>query len=288
MFSANDPGAVVAQLIFSLVDAFALTILVFFRKNFGERFLTVFKFGMAVGILAFLMGLRSLVAVLIGALPLFMGMFGISPFLGMLAAPMLSHRHAEPQALFDAAKLLYYAFIFVGGGHLVAMWLRSWRIGDKVPVLSRSTGEPLLTFNGRLNYWLVVLALEPLCVLLLGQILNACDPRLPYAYFVVLALFIQASAFHQYRLYKSDLLDQQDARLMAGFYTEQAKRVAAGGKPAWKLGGLFMPLMLPRKPAMQVDVLRQWASQYRAEAEPVALPSSSEEASPPPPPQQAA
>lgn len=42
----TTPAQVVAQLIFSLVDAFALTILVFFRKGFGERFYTVFKFGL--------------------------------------------------------------------------------------------------------------------------------------------------------------------------------------------------------------------------------------------------
>jgi hypothetical protein len=102
---------------------------------------------------------------------------------------MLSPHHAEPQALFDAAKLLYWAFIFVGGGHLVAIWLRSWRIGNAAPVHSRSIGEPLLTFNGRINYWLVVLVLEPLAILLLGQILHACDPRVPYAYFVCQALW---------------------------------------------------------------------------------------------------
>jgi hypothetical protein len=128
---------------------------------------------------------------------------------------------------------------------------------------------------------------------LLGQVLHGCDPRLPYSYFVVLALFIQASAFHQYRLYKSDLLDQQDANLMAGFYAEQVKRVTSGNKPAWKLGGLFMPMLLPRKPAAQAEVLREWAAKYRAEASPHAdaapnpeETSRSEDA--PPPPQRAA
>jgi hypothetical protein len=223
---------------------------------------------MGVGILAFLITLRSLAGAMLGVLPMFMGMFGVPPLIGMLAGPMLAGRHhpAEPHALFDAASFLYWAFVLVGFAQLVIVWLRSWNIGNWAPVHSKSAGEPLLTFGGRVNHWLAIIFLEPLAVLLLGQFLHACDPSVPFTYFVVLALFIAASATHQYRLYKDDLLDEQDARLLAGFYAETAKRVSAGGKPASKLGGFFFPLLLPRKPDAQVDMLRQWAKRHHDEA----------------------
>jgi hypothetical protein len=283
MMFSGDPGAVVAQFLFAAVDAFALTVLVFLRRGFGERFYTVTKFGMAVGILAFLITLRSLAGAMLGVLPMFMGMFGVPPLLGMLAGPMLAGRHqAEPQALFDGASFLYWAFVLVGFAQLVIVWLRSWNIGNWAPVHSKSAGEPLLTLGGRVNHWLAIIVLEPLAVLLLGQILHACDPSVPFTYFVVLALFIAASATHQYRLYKDDLLDEQDARLLAGFYAETAKRVSAGEKPASKLGGFFFPLLLPRKPEAQVDMLRQWAKRHHDAASP-------EEPPPPaPPPSKAA
>src|ERR1019366_1717226 len=267
MMFANDPGAVVAQFMFAAVDAFALTVLVFLRKGFGERFYTVIKFGMGVGILAFLITLRSFAGAMLGVLPMFMGMFGVPPLIGMLAGPMLAGRHqVEPHALFDAASLLYWAFVLVGFAQLVIVWLRSWNIGNWAPVHSKSAGEPLLTFGGRVNHWLAIIFLEPLAVLLLGQILHACDPSVPTGYFGVLAFFIAASATHQYRLYKDDLLDEQDARLLAGFYAATAKRVSAGGKPTSKLGGFFFPLLLPRKPEAQVDMLRQWAKRHHDEA----------------------
>jgi len=270
MMFANDPGAVVVQLIFGAVDAFALTVLVFFRKGFGERFYTVFKFGMGVAILSLLMGLRALAQGLAGLLPLVMGMaggmMGVPPVLGMLAGGSRMMNRAPPpppHALFDAANLLYWAFILVGGAQLIFVWLRSWRIGDAMPVHSKSTGEPLLSFGGRVNHWLAVIFLEPVAILLLGRVLVACDPNMPYAYFVVLALFIQASALHQWRLYRDDMLDEQDARLLAGFYSAQAKHVEAGGKPLAKIAGFFMPLVLPKKPALQLDVLRQWAKRHQ-------------------------
>src|ERR1019366_2812453 len=283
MMFSGDPGAVAAQFLFAVVDAFALTVLVFLRKGFGERFYTVFKFGMGLGILAFLIMLRSLAGALLGALPMVMGMFGVPPLLGMLAGPMLSPPHPapEPHALFDAASLLYWAFLLVGFGHLVVGWLRSWNIGHWAPVHSKSAGEPLLTFNGRVNHWLAITVLEPLVVILLGQILHACDPSVPFTYFVVLALFIAASALHQYRLYRDDLLDEQDARLLAGFYAGQAKQVAAGGKPTSKLRGFFFPLLLPKKPAAQVDMLRQWAKRHHEAA-------AGDEPPPPSPPPAAA
>jgi hypothetical protein len=283
MMFSGDPGAVAAQFIFAVVDAFALTVLVFLRKGFGERFYTVFKFGMGLSILAFLIALRSLAGALLGALPMVMGMFGVPPLIGMLAGPMLSPpHHAEPHALFDAASLLYWAFLLVGFGQLVIVWLRSWNIGHWAPVHSKSAGEPLLTFGGRVNHWLAIIILEPLAVLLLGQILQACDPSVPFTYFVVLALFIAASATHQYRLYRDDLLDEQDARLLAGFYSETAKRVAAGGKATSKLGGFFFPLLLPKKPEAQVDMLRQWAKRHHEAA------AGDEPPPPAPPPASAA
>jgi hypothetical protein len=131
------------------------------------------------------------------------------------------------------------------------------------------------------NHWLAIIVLEPLAVLLLGQILHACDGSVPFFYFVVLALFIAASATHQFRLYRDDLLDEMDARLLAGFYAGQAKQVAAGGKPTSKLGGFFFPLMLPKKPEAQVNMLRQWAKRHHEAA-------AGDEPPPPPPPAAAA
>jgi hypothetical protein len=311
MMFATDPGAVVVQLLMSGIDAFALTVLVFFRKDFGERFLTLAKYMMGVGILSFLMGVRALAHAAAGMLPMVMGMaggigasmLGVPPVLGgLLAGPGMMMGRPQPHvpmgpppphALFDAAHFLYWAFIIVGGLQLVLVMLRSWGIGNATPVYSRSTGEPLLSFGGRINHWLAVIILEPLAVLMLGQLLKACDPNVPYAYFVVLALFIQASSLHQFHLYRSDMLDEQDARLLASFYTAQAKNVAEGKKPTSKLGGFFMPLLLPKKPALQLEVLRQWAKRHqdspredtvsREDAGP-----RDEVTTPPPPPQQPA
>lgn len=108
----------------------------------------------------------------------------------------------------------------------------------------------------------------------------------------MLAVFLSTSALHQYRLYKDDLLDQQDAQLMAGFFTEQVKRVSTGQKPRSNLlGRFFRPLLLPRQSAMQADVLRQWAKQHQEAAGFDALPAAPaarSNDSPQPPPQQAA
>jgi hypothetical protein len=290
MMFSGDPGAVLAQLFFAVVDAFALTVLVFLRRRFGERFFNLSRFGMGVGILAFLIMLRSLAGALLGALPMFMGMFGVPPLLGFLAGPMLApHRYAPPpHALFDAASALYWAFILVGGAQLIAVWLRSWRPGDSVPVHSKSAGEPLLSFGGRINHWLTIIFLEPIAVMLLGFFLHACDETLPFTYFVVLALFLAASATHQYRLYRDDMLDEQDARILAGFYAAQMKHVAAGNKPTMRLGKLFMPFVLPRGQKLQLEVLRNWAARHHAAAndtEPVTTAEArASEQTPPAPP----
>jgi hypothetical protein len=292
MMFANDPGAIVAQFLFGAVDAFALTILVFLRRGFGERFYTVLKFGMGLGILSFLMALRSFAGALLGVLPMVMTVFGVPPLIGMLAGPLLAQpHHHEPRALFDAAGLLYWGFVIVGGGQLAAVWLRSWRLGEGVHVHSKSTGESLLSFGGRVNHWIATIILEPFVVLLLGQLLHACDPTVPTTYFAVLAFFIGASALHQYRLYRDAYLDELDSRLLAGFYSEQAKRVEAGRKPAFKLGSFFFPLILPRKPAMQVDMLREWARRHQeggADSAEVRAASMADEPPPSAPPAAAA
>jgi hypothetical protein len=80
---------------------------------------------------------------------------------------------------------------------------------------------------------------------------------------------------------------------MAGFFTEQVKRVSAGQKPTSKFGGsFFRPLLLPRQPAMQVNVLRQWAKQHQEAAGLDALPAApaaaGDESPPPGPPPAAA
>ena len=294
IFAANDPGAVVAQLFFIIIDAATFPVLVFMRRGFGERFFTPFKFATGVGILWTLIELKSLSGWLLGLLPFLLPMMGMSPLWALLVGPLLARPHGpEPQPLFDAASLLYWAFVVAGLGHLVAVFRRSWKIGDVEPVFSRSTGEPLLMFGSRVPYFVATIVLEPLAVLLLGEILNACDPRVPSAYFDMLAVFLNASALHQYRLFKDDLLEQQDAQLMAGFMTEQFKRVSSGQKPTSKLlGRFFRPLMLPRQPAMQVDVLRQWAKQHQEaaglDASPAAQAASGDEPQPPPPVQRAA
>ncbi len=268
VFSATDPGAMVAQLFFAIVDAFAQTVLVFTRRRFGERFFTPIRFAMSLGILWTLITLKSMSGWLLGLLPFLLPMMGMSPLWSLLAGPLLARPHGPPvHPLFDAANLLYWGFVIAGSGHLIAVFRRSWKIGDVEPVFSRSTGEPLLMLGGRVPYFVATIVLEPLAVIVLGELLHACDGTMPTAYFDMLAVFLNASALHQYRLYKDDLLDQQDAQLMAGFMTEQYKRVSAGEKPTSKLlGRFFRPLMLPRQPAMQVDVLRQWAKQHQEAA----------------------
>jgi hypothetical protein len=84
--------------------------------------------------------------------------------------------------------------------------------------------------------------------------------RVPFAYFVILALFIQASALHQFRLWRDDRLDELDAQILAGFAV-QAKQSPVGVKPAWNLGNFFKPLSLPGKAGLQVDLLRRWSKQ---------------------------
>jgi hypothetical protein len=273
---ANDPGAVAVQVIFSTVDAFALTILVFFRKEFGERFYTPFKYGLGISILTFLMVLRAVAGTLLTGLAMLFG----GPMIGMMASGAMRPPPGRnpPSALFDAAQLLYWAYILVGGAQLILVWYRSYRAGDGArPVYSRSTGESLLTLNGRVSHWIATIVLEPLAVVFLGYVLMLCDPSLPLSYFIVLAAFIQMSAIHQYRLYRDEMLDAQDARLLAGYYSAQAEHVAAGGKPMSRIAGIFLPLLLPRKPQMQVEVLRRWAKEH-------AVGSSDEEPPPPAPP----
>jgi len=209
MFS-SDPGVVIAQVLFSTIDAFALTILVFFRRGFGERFYTVFKYGLGIGILTFLMALRAIASTLLTGLAMLFG----GPLMGMMASGMLQSQaagRAVHHGLFDAANLLYWAYIAVGGGQLVAVFIRSYWGGDSVPVHSRSTGEPLLSFGGRVNHFVTTILIEPAAVLMLGYVLTACDPDMPFSYFIVLALFLQASAVHQWRLYRDDMLDARDA-----------------------------------------------------------------------------
>lgn len=291
IFSANDPGAVIAQVFFAIIDGMGITVLVFMRRRFGERFFTPLKFVIGVMILATLIALKSMAGMLAGILPMLLPMmFGMNPMIGLLAGPLLARPQAPPiHPLFDAANLLYWAFIVVGVGHLVAVFRRSWKIGDVQPVFSRSTGEPLLMLSGRVPYFVATILLEPVAILLLGEILRACDPRIPYGYFWMLAVFLSTSALHQFRLFKDDQLDQQDAQLMAGFFTEQVKRVSAGQKPnSNMLGRFFRPLLLPRQPAMQVDVLRQWARQHQEAAGLDELPAASDNKPPPPAPPPAA
>jgi hypothetical protein len=175
--------------------------------------------------------------------------------------------------------MLYWAYIIWGGFQLALVFYRSYRAGKGArPVYSKSMGESRLTFNGRVNHWVATILLEPLAVISLGYVLVLCDPSLPVSYFIVLAVFIQLSAIHQYRLYRDDLLDTRDAQLLAGFYAEQANHIAAGQKPLARLAGVFLPLMLPRKPEAQVDVLRRWAKEHAQAA------ANDEEAPPPVPP----
>jgi|SRR5579883_1140410 len=293
IFSANDPGAVVAQIFFAIIDTMGLTVLVFMRRDFGERFFTPLKYVMGIAILASLIAFNSMAGMLMGFLPLILpAMLGMNPMIGLLAGPLLaSHSHHGPaiHPLFDAASLLYHGFMIAGLIHLAMVFRRSWKIGNVQPVFSRSTGEPLLMLGGRVPYFIATIILEPVAVLLAGDILHWCDPRIPYGYFWMLAVFLSTSALHQYRLYKDDLLDQQDAQLMAGFFTEQVKRVSTGQKPTSNLlGRFFRPLLLPRQSGMQVDVLRQWAKQHQEAAGVEALPAApaaSDTEPPHPPPQ---
>jgi len=287
MMFANDPGAVVTHIIFSAIDAMALTALVFLRKQFGERFYTIFKFGLAVSLLTFLMGLREMAAGLMqGAAFLYGGPLAMMATRGMMSGP------ARKTALFDATHLFYDAFLVVGGIQLVLVLLRSWRIGTTVPVHSKSCGQPLLSFGGRVNHWIATIFLEPIAVLFAGYVLRLCDGNLPTSYFTVLAIFLAISATHQWRLCRDDMLDEQDARLTAGFYADQVKHVAAGNKPSMLLGRIFLPFVVPRAPKLQLDVLRNWATRYREAANDTApspaVPSASVETStkadaPPPP-----
>ncbi len=292
MMFANDPGAVVAHVIFSLIDAMALTALVFLRKQFGERFYTIFKYGLAVSLLSFLMGVRAVGASLVqGAAFLYGG-----PLAAMAANAAMSGPPPQ-RALFDATHLFYGAFLIVGGVQLVLVLLRSWRIGNGAPVHSKSTGQPLLSFGGRVNHWIATIFLEPLAVVLAGHVLRFFDPNLSESYFMVLAVFLGISAVHQWRLCRDDMLDEQDARILAGFYADQVKHVAAGNKPSMLLGRIFMPFVVPRTPKLQLDVLRNWALRYREAAndtkpEPAAASAASEQTpgqrEPPTPPPSAA
>jgi hypothetical protein len=249
---ANDPGAVVADIIISGIDAAALTVLVFTRRSFGERFFTPAKYVLGLIILSFVVGMRDL------AHDLAMGLAGLPFFI-----PVPRMQIVQP-GLIDAARLFRLAYMLAGAIHLALGWLRSWR--GTVPVYSKSTGEPLLTFNGRIGYWLTTTLLEPIAILIGGSALTTLDPSLSMTYFVVLAIFLAISAQHQRRLARDEMLDQQDARILAGFYAAQAKNVANGGRPTPKLGGVFLPLVLPSTPGAQVNMLRQWASRYRDEA----------------------
>jgi hypothetical protein len=274
---ATDPGAVAVQIILSTVDAFALTMLVFFRKEFGERVLTPFRYALGISILTFVMAVRAVSGTIFSGLGMLFG----GPLMGMMTSSMMRPPPGQQvhTGLFDGAVMLYWAYIIWGGFQLALVFYRSYRAGKGArPVYSKSMGESRLTFNGRVNHWVATILLEPLAVISLGYVLVLCDPSLPVSYFIVLAVFIQLSAIHQYRLYRDDLLDTRDAQLLAGFYAEQANHIAAGQKPLARLAGVFLPLMLPRKPEAQVDVLRRWAKEHAQAA------ANDEEAPPPVPP----
>jgi hypothetical protein len=276
MMFANDPGAVVAQIIFSITDAFALTMLVFLRRGFGERFLTVFKYGLGIAILSFLMTLRALASEIMGVLPFVLG--GVSPLLGLAAGAMAGGSQRRPVGLFDGASLLYWAFVLWGGFQLALVLYRSYWPGNSVPVHSKSMGEPLLSFGRRINHAFTTIVLEPVAVLLLGYVLVACDPSLPFSYFMCLSLFIQASALHQWRLARDERLDEQDARIVAGFYTAQAKRTAVD-RTTPTLGAFFGSLLRLRAPEMQAGALARWSRQHHEGGPPALAPSADARAS---------
>jgi hypothetical protein len=292
---ASDPGVVIAQFVFSVVDAAALTTLVFFRKDFGERFLTVFKYGLGIAILTFLLALRAIASTLLGGLAMLMG----GPLIGMMAGGMLQNQAAVRAAhhgLFDAANLLYWGFVLVGGYQLATVLYHSYFPGDRVPTHSKSTGTPLLSFGNRVNHALTTIFIEPLAVLFLGELLTLCDPQLPYAYFICVALLLQASAVHQWRLARDEQLDEQDARILSGFYARStdAKHVMAGGGAVSQLRAFLVSLMLRRKPALPMEQMRLWTASHRgalpgtpAPTAPSSGTSTTTEEPPPPPPQAA-
>jgi hypothetical protein len=112
-----------------------------------------------------------------------------------------------------------------------------------------------------------------------GYVFVACDPSLPFTYFMVLALFIQASAMHQWRLARDERLDEQDARILAGFYAAQAKRAPAG-RTTPTLGAFFGSLLRLRAPEMQEGMLARWSRQHHDAGPPALAPSLNSE--PPP------
>jgi hypothetical protein len=199
---------------------------------------------------------------LMGALPLVFGMFGVPPMLGYAARGMLaSAPHRAP--LFDGANLLYHAFLIVGGIQLACVMYRSYFPGNGVPVHSRSTGESLLTFGGRINHHIATIFLEPAAVMALGYTLVKCDPTLPISYFGMLALFIQMSALHQYRLYRDDVLDTRDAQLVAGTYARQLRDAPPRTHlVVWLAMALWRAL--PLRPAPQTNTLSSWAREQHA------------------------
>jgi len=257
----TDPGAAVLQLIFALVDAFALTMLVWFRRRFGERFYTSIHYVLGLLILG-----GALAAANINDAATHRA---AGTVLGQFLNP-----HQRPDAVATAqtadgvVKFLLYGFAILGGVHLAyGIWNGTFR-RNPTPILSTSTGDPWLMLLPPLRnrYWLTVCVAEPLLLNIIGSIVAGFTTPHVVLYFWAATLLMLVSATHQYKLHRDEMLDEQDNRILAGFYTAQAEHVAAGGVPTPSLAGIFRPLVLPRPRALQVDMLRQWAKQHQERA----------------------
>ena len=283
----SNPEMLFTVLFYMVLDAFALTMLVFFRQRFGERFLTPVHYIAGIvlaGSLAFGAAMADTGAGAARIVQHATSGQANQPAHGQRAAGMededtpqasataapektLRERLADSVGASAIAGYFLAAFAAVGALRMLGIVLRRWR--DAPPVHSMSMGEPYLHAVLRLPYWLAVIVAEPLLVCLFGALLAALVAPVTGLYFNVLAVFLHLSAMHQWRLHRDALLDDQDQRIEAEAYSGQAKHLARHGKPARKPGGHFFPMVLPRKQTDQLAMLRRFAAQYRDEPAPL-------------------
>ncbi len=244
---ATDPGTVIAQGFFSLVDSFGLTGLVFLRRGFGERFLTPFKYGLGIAILTFLMALRAMATSLLGGLAMLFG----GPLMGMMAGSMLQSQEAGRAAhrgLFDAADVLYWAFILCGGFPArprPVPLLLAWSDYRFIP---RAWGNLCSPSVERISHGLTTIVVEPTGGSASGAGADCLRPQyadvaFPWSW----GCSFKLSAIHQWRSARDERLDEVDARIVAGFLRRASEAgVVEAHNPDLERALLGSPTPAPR------------------------------------------
>jgi hypothetical protein len=196
MMAGSTPFGLLGLIVYAFLDALALTVLVFFRRRFGARFLTP-----------------------------------VHLFLGWLLLQFAFRNDAT-----GAGEVYIAAFLVLGVARQIGVYLRLFgRRGPAVLSRSAGEPFAFIRRVFR-NQWLIVILIEPIAVVLLGTGLNSYSSGVSLAYFEIAAGLLFFQGLHLWRLAREERLDRQDLELMARRTVDAREEQRAPAEPAYVVG----------------------------------------------------